>query len=120
MVLVLVERFHIDGWFPDESPDVSIGERLVAGSALRDCIDAEMNFKKDAVSLGLFNNKNELVGYIPRSLEAEARQAITHFLTVEVVEEYDEDYCYSPVVLMTDEEGRESLKQPKKKRWWQK
>ena len=115
---MLNESFHIDGWFSDESPDVTVGERLLAVSTLRDCLDENLNLKKDVACLGLFNRRNELVGYVPKEHEQSVRTAISEFLQVEVTQEYDEKYCYSPIVIATDDEGR-SAKESKKKHWWQ-
>ena len=49
---MLKESFHIDGWFPDESPDVSVGEHLMAMSTLRDCLDENLSLKKTLFVLG--------------------------------------------------------------------
>lgn len=114
---MLKESFHIDGWFPDESPYVSVGEHLMAMSTLRDCLDESLNLKRDVVCLGLFNSHNELVGYVPKEQEKAVRAAMSGLLCVEVTQEYDEDFCYSPIVMATDEDGR-SVNEPRKKRWW--
>lgn len=106
MAKMLDEKFAVEWWFEDESPWVSCGDRLFESSCTRSAYDDEGRSFSDVVALGLFTPDNELVGYVPKELEASARGAMSSGLETVVVEEYDGKLNYAPVVRMTDSEAR--------------
>lgn len=109
---MLDEKFAVEWWFEDESPWVNYGDRLFESSCTRSVYDDESKSFSDVVALGLFSPDDELVGYVPKELEALARDAMSSGLETVVVEEYDGELNYAPVVRMTDSEARKAeLKQ---------
>lgn len=109
---MLDEKFAVEWWFEDESPWVNYGDRLFESSCTRSVYDDESKSFSDVVSLGLFTPDDELVGYVPKELEASARGAMSSGLETIVVEEYDGELNYAPIVRMTDSEARSAeLKQ---------
>lgn len=109
---MLDEKFAVEWWFEDESPWVNYGDRLFESSCTRSVYDDESKSFSDVVALGLFTPDDELVGYVPKELEALARDAMSSGLETVVVEEYDGELNYAPVVRMTDSEARKAeLKQ---------
>lgn len=109
---MLDEKFAVEWWFEDESPWVNCGDRLFESSCTRSVYDDASRSFSDVVALGLFTPDDELVGYVPKELEALARDAMSSGLETVVVEEYDGELNYAPVVRMTDSEARNAeLKQ---------
>ena len=75
---------------------------------MRSVYDDKSKSFHDAVALGLYNRNNELVGYVPKEFEDEARGALSKGLETKVVDEYDGELNYAPVVRITDAEAREA------------
>lgn len=99
-------EFEIDGWFPDDFPDVDLGETFFAMSTERSMLDENLNLVDGLVVLGIYNLQGKLVGYVPNSLQQTAKEALPDDLQFEVVAPHDDEFHFLPVVRMTDSEFR--------------
>lgn len=105
---MLDEKFAVEWWFENESPWVDCGDTLFESSCSRSVYNEDSGSFTEVVALGLYTSDDELVGYVPKELEASARDAISRGLKTVVVEEYDGELNNAPVVRMTDSEARQA------------